>query len=182
MISTFYGACVWYSFFFFSNLMQVLSASEGQRVVSFIGVFQTSKSCVPCSSLEADNAHTCTTLAWQMVGDQCVCVCVSVEQQGLRKGFSSCGVQTMPMKTESVLEPGSCLKIQTETQYGGWLKHESFTGSLTEMPSQTPSNSLCASLPRDQWNLLFFIRVFLSFSVWLNHLWLHDLFFWVVWV
>lgn len=126
--------------------MQVLSARRGQRVVSFISFFHTRKSCVPCSSLEADNTHTQTythkhtTLAWQMVGDQCVCgcVCVSIERQGLRKGFSSCGVQTMPMKTESMLEPGSCLKIQTETQYGGWLKHESFTGSLTEMTLETP--------------------------------------------
>lgn len=85
-----------------------------------------------CYSLQADNAHTHTdttmTLAWQMVE------CAATDEQGLKEGFSSCGVQTTPMKTESVLEPGSCLKIQTETQYRGWLNPEPSTGSLTEMP------------------------------------------------
>ncbi len=62
--------------------MQVLSASGGQRVVSFISVFQTRKGCVPCSSLEPDNTHThkhththdlCLTNGRRSV---CVCVCV----------------------------------------------------------------------------------------------------------
>lgn len=64
------------------NLRLVISARRGQRVVSFIRVVQTRKSCVPCSSLEADNIHTNTrtTLAWQMVGDICVFVCVCVRR------------------------------------------------------------------------------------------------------
>lgn len=44
-----------------------------------------------------------------------VCVCVFTELRGLKEGFSSWGVQNMPMKAESILESGSCLKIQTDT-------------------------------------------------------------------
>lgn len=44
-----------------------------------------------------------------------MCVCVFTELQGLKEGFSSWGVQNMPVKTESISESGSCLKIQTDT-------------------------------------------------------------------